>query len=234
MVLAGTTAVGNDELWGIGWYPSPGGLQPYEATAAELERHEEIALTSLRDAGVTRDDIVLFAGRSSEAVQFAPWERASNRLGAAFTVVDGYRVDTQRLLAYLDQFSLNAVLGLPDALAAGVAEQVDLAAILGRVPVLAARPHARARLAAAGVEARLWLHGGPAVAVECGARAGAHIDPRWRPAAEDGELVVHASEDQRLAPRVATGLRASILSDRCSCGNSSPRVVLDRLPAWDD
>jgi hypothetical protein len=231
---AGASTHRDQQLWGIGWYPSADGPQPYEATPVEMVRHEDGARVQLQRFGVVHDDILLFTGRASEAVQFAPWEQAANQLGAAYTVVDGYRSDAQRLLAYLGQFSPRAVLGLVDELVAGLSDQANVAEVLATVPVVAARPLARARLAEHGVDALLWLHAGPAVAVECLARAGAHVDVRWAPAIDNGELVVHGQPDQLLSARIATGLPARLLTTPCDCGSVDPRIVLDMVPDWAD
>lgn len=141
-------------------------------------------------------------------MQFSPFERAANRLGAAFCVVDGFKVDVHRLISCVTLFRPKGLFGLVDELIEGVAERgTSPAALFRDIPLIAARPAARRMLAAEGVEALLWLHAGPATAVECAPGRGAHIEAAWSPAVVGGTLQLRTSSDQRFTtPTIDTGV----------------------------
>ena len=230
----GSTVVTDErELWGIGAYQTDQGIVRYPATPAEMARHIDTAEARLRSLGVIQDDVVVLVGRGSEAVQFAPWEHAANRLGAAFAVVDGFSSDSHRLAAYVSQFSPRAVLGLVEDVAAGVERDRSIGDLLGDTPAVAARPGAYAALLTKGLEPLLWLHAGPAVAVECSFGSGAHLDAAWQPEIIDGRLVLHPHADQRLPSDIPTGIAASLGTDRCRCGSDDPRIRV-REVSWAD
>jgi hypothetical protein len=230
----GAAAVSDErELWGIGAYETDQGIVSYPATPAEMARHIDTAEARLRTLGVIHDDVVVLVGRGSEAIQFAPWEHAVNRLGAAYAVVDGFSSDSHRLAAYVSQFAPRAVLGLVQDVAAGAERDLSIRELLGETPAVAARPGAYALMRAQGLEPLLWLHAGPAVAVECGFGSGAHLDGAWQPEIVDGRLVLHPHADQRLPSVIPTGVVASVETERCRCGSDDPRLRLGSV-SWAD
>src|ERR1700730_7782831 len=167
-MLAGDGAA----MWGIGWYPSPHGPVAYAPHRDAMDRARVIAAEQVRGLGNLQDDMIVFACRTSEAIQFVPYERAANMLGASFGCLDGLRVDGQRLVALTQLLRPRAILGIPRELVLGLADiNVDVRELVANVDVIAARPQARQLLADQGIDALLWLHAGPGVAVECPAGA---------------------------------------------------------------
>jgi hypothetical protein len=93
-----------------------------------------------------------------------------------------------------------------------------------------ARPGAWERLQPLqGVDLRRWYEIGPAVAMECNAAQGAHLDAlEWEvETSADGEIVL-SSRLQRTVDFKAyrTGLRGQINRQVCSCGSADPRLIL--------
>jgi len=226
-----TTAEPGTGVWGVGWYPTPHGPEAFTASHALLDAQVERATAHLGTLGVRTDDILVFVGRTSESLQLAPWEHAANALGAAICVVDGYRSDAHRLVAYVSQFSPRAILGLDDEVVDGAAS-AGLAALLGTA-ALAARPRAGAALAAMGLPSRLWIHAGPIVAFECSPGAGAHLDPRWGPELADGTLSMRSPDgDERLS--IDGFPVAELIGGTCACGSDEPRLVGAEAVDWGD
>lgn len=218
------------EVWGIGWYPDETHtLVPYRASKPEMVRHREVARERLGTLGVVSDDIVVLVASNHDAIQFLPWEEAANDLGAAFCVVDGSRFDAHRLSAYVTMFAPRAVLGLSiEVVEALDARGEDLAVLLADVPVIAALAEAHSWLNDRGIAAIMWNHLGPAVAVECRARTGAHLSGRWQPEMSGRELVLHRDDDQLLAEhRLRTGQFGTLETEPCTCGSRDPRFLPD-------
>jgi hypothetical protein len=83
-------------------------------------------------------------------------------------------------------------------------------------------------LRAAGVSACLLSPVGPALALECPERSGAHVNgAEWRLGDRDGQLFVAAGE-RRTSPLPETplGIAGRVLTSRCGCGSEDPRVLL--------
>jgi hypothetical protein len=216
-----------DALWGIGWYPTRTGFAAYPARTDDITAAARAAAVTLSGLALAAGDIVVYCGRASESVQFAPFERATNQLGATYTCVDAARFDGRRLGAVVTLFKPSAVLGVDDQLLLGLADaSVDVAAALSTVARVAARPLAREMLRAAGLDPLLWLHAGPAVAVECDHRAGAHLQARWAPETRDGSLWLATGD----GTNIDTGISAAVHAGRCACGDDSPRLVLREIP----
>jgi hypothetical protein len=222
------------DLWGLGWFVNDRGESvPYPATRHEMSERLEFAQSLLRGHGVVADDVVVFVARSRDAVQVASWEEAANTLGAAFCVVDGYRTDAHRLAAYVRLFSPRAVLGIVDDVVEGLLTAGDdPVSLLSSIPVIAARPKARARLAALELPTRLWQHLGPAVAVDCYLAQGAHLEPMWNPAIVDGRITLRPAEGLAIGTtHIDTGWLGDVLERPCLCGTPGPRIVVSGHPA---
>jgi len=181
-------------------------------------------------AGVARGDAVLIVSLLSEAAAYWPLLGACVARGAILSCADATPFDASRVRMFCRQLGLRAVLGLHPATLAGLRDlAADPAQVFREVPVLAARPGAREELRAAGLEPRLWLELGPALALECAPGSGAHLDPElWEVEASAGELRI-TSRGPRLTPlaRQGTGLRGRVASGPCPCGRPGPRVTPD-------
>jgi hypothetical protein len=99
--------------------------------------------------------------------------------------------------------------------------------VFGRTPVLSARAGAYERLRDGGLSPRWWLDLGPAIAVECNARAGAHVDADEWSVEEDGGVILVSARNSRAATvdRLRTDVEGEIVIEECACGRTDPRVV---------
>ncbi|MDQ1425778.1 MAG: hypothetical protein QOD72_3276 [Acidimicrobiaceae bacterium] len=213
-------------MWGVGWLASDSIPDAtYVITNAEIEHYTDEAERTLAEFGVTTDELIVVVSLGHEAAQLAPFERAALRMGAVAANADGVPGDAFRLSLYLQHFAPALVVGLNAELVQGLDKFPDAVEALRQTTVLA-RPAAAKLLAERGLDVYEFLLLGPAVAVECRLRAGAHLNAdSWTPSVTDGGLVVESVRDGR---RVATEMRGFVLRDPCACGRPDPRIFLDR------
>ncbi len=83
-------------------------------------------------------------------------------------------------------------------------------------------------LAAAGARPFLVTRVGPAIAVECPLRAGAHLDgAEWALAERGGELFITTTGPRaHRASDAALGLRGTLTEGPCGCGRTGQRVTI--------
>lgn len=210
-------------LWGVGRLPG-GATLP--VSRADFERDAGWASETLRSLGVGAGEAMLLVYRLSETVQFAPLEAAAGRAGACVSSADATRADAFRVASLLRHVRFRAVVGIDVEVLAGMSDEGRDA--LGRVPVVAARPAGRDALVAAGQSPRLLVVLGPALAIECEHRAGAHLDGgEWLAETSAAEVTL-TSRRPRAMPleRHPTGVRGRVLDEGCACGRDDPRVVI--------
>lgn len=211
----------NRGLWGIGSFRSAGEPVALPVSHGDVARDTEVALEALESLGVRRGHHVLITSLLSESAAFWPFQRAVLSLGGIVSCAEASRFDAFRTDMFSRRLPLQAILGLsPDVLdgLAGLGRPAE--EVLARVPIVAARPLAYERLCDGGLHPYLWLPLGPAVAVECRARGGAHIDARvWRVESAGGEIVLSSRQRSTFAvDHLRTGVQGAIRSDPCSCG----------------
>jgi hypothetical protein len=171
---------------------------------------------------------VLLVSQFEEAAQFLPLEEALTERGLILTNAEASIYDGNRAASILRRFDVAAVIGLNSALLESLqTSECDVAGLLaGRLVWV--RPCAYARLAELeGIELRRWIELGPAVAFECAAGAGAHVDSReWTLREAEGGLKL-SSRLARALPidDLFVGFAGSIERTPCACGLADPRVV---------
>ena len=214
-------------LWGISQVATAAGPQSCPLSFADFAADVASARASLATLGVTAGSSVLYTSLMSEAALYTPFFDATWELRAVVSCADATAPDAYRvplLTAALPRVA--AVLGINAAILEGLAAAgVDLAATLASVPVVGARPDALAGLIGAGVPALLWAQVGPMLAVECPARAGAHVPAAWSAAADDGGVVVRARSPRACGDRpwrVAVAL--TVVEGSCACGRTGQRL----------
>ncbi len=126
------------------------------------------------------------------------------------------------------------IFGIDRTVAEGLGD--ELAAVVARVPVIVARPDAVGLLAAAGAQPFVVARVGPAIAVECPHRGGAHINgAEWTLAERGGELFIstagpraHQVQRGRAWPARHADRRTVRLRARRPAGHH-PRLSQDRV-----
>jgi hypothetical protein len=79
----------------------------------------------------------------------------------------------------------------------------------------------------AGLSPHTMMFIGPAVAVECRHRVGAHLDgAEWRVDERDGELrITNLARRALRSVERPTGVQGHVIADPCACGRTGPRVM---------
>jgi hypothetical protein len=109
-----------------------------------------------------------------------------------------------------------------------LADSAELAGLLGGVPAILAHADALPALTTAELRPGLIALLGPALAMECPQRAGAHVNGAEWVVEEtgDGLLLSTVAERAHQARRVPLGITGSVVSGSCPCGSADPRVRL--------
>lgn len=231
MTLESTTLAGaaipRPTLWGIGRDHQGGAPADFEISWADWERDVAWAQGVLAQYGVESGTAVLIVGGMPESPWFDPFETAVLRLGGHYSLGEVHAFDAFRTGIYATRLGIDLVLGITRAVAEGLGD--DLGIALGGVRTILARPDAVPVLQAAGLAAGTVTRVGPALAVECPARAGAHLNgAEWSVTSVDGELHLttvgtraHQFDHERV------GVLGTVRTDACACGGQDPRVEVD-------
>jgi hypothetical protein len=215
-------------LWGIGSYQVGDELVTFPVAETDLQRDMETARKNLETLGVTRGSRALVTSMLAEAAQYWPVQIGLLMAGTQMSCADASRFDAFRTRMFLHGPRYDVAIGISSNVLTGLDDLGEpIGALFSVVPVVAARNEAVERLRAAGVPARLWLHVGPTIAVECEAGAGAHIDgDEWAVEADGDEVRITARKER--AARIVgdrTGLRADIAREPCRCGRLDVRLL---------
>ena len=230
MTLASTTAAGatlpRPRQWCVGRYDVAGKPVYFEMSWNDWERDTAWARAMLTDHGVGADSGAVMITGMPEAPWFDPFETASRQLGAPFSIGEIYSFEAFRTGLYARGLPITLLFGMDRTVAEGLGDA--LAEIVAKVRVIVARPDAVRTLTEAGARPFVVTRIGPAVAVECPQRSGAHMnDAEWTLSERDGELVISTTGPR--AHQVAeapTGLAGTLAEGRCRCGRSGQRVTV--------
>ncbi len=191
MTVASSTAAAatlrRPREWGIGRYEVAGQLVYFEVGWDDWQRDVAWARALLADHGVGLGGGLVIVGGMPESPWFDPFETAARELGAPYSIGEVYAFEAFRTGMYARRLPITMIFGIDRTVAEGLGH--ELAAVVARVPVIVARPDAAGLLAAAGAQPFIVTRVGPALAVECPHRSGAHINgAEWTLAERDGEL----------------------------------------------
>ena len=132
---------------------------------------------------------LVVVGGMPESPWFDPFETAARELGAPYSIGEIYAFEAFRTGMYARRLPITMIFGLDRTVAEGLGD--ELAEVVARVPVIVARPDAAGLLAAAGAQPFVVTRVGPALAVECPHRSGAHLNgAEWTLAERGGELFI--------------------------------------------
>ena len=197
-------------------------------SALEAERARRAMMRILGTFHFRTESNVLVTAQFDELAQLLGAERAIMSYGMVAVSADSTPWDAGRVESILRRFKLVAALGISEATLDGLERMGFNPVQLFHGLVIWARPGAYERLQGKpGLKVYRWMEIGPAVAVECSAGAGAHIDRfEWDLAIEDDELVLSSRLERSQAfDGYRTGLKARILRGTCQCGNTDPRIL---------
>ena len=169
---------------------------------------------------------LVIVGGMPESPWFDPFETAARELGAPYSIGEIYAFEAFRTGMYARRLPITMIFGLDRTVAEGLGD--ELAAVVARVPVIVARPDAVGLLAGAGARPFVVARVGPALAVECPHRSGAHLNgAEWAMAERGGELFISTAGPRAHQVReAALGLRGTLTDGPCGCGRGGQRVTI--------
>ena len=239
MTMASSTAAAaalpRPRQWGIGRYDVAGEPVYFEVSWDDWQRDTAWARALLAEHGVggsvgvgggggRRGGLVIVGGMA-ESPWFDPFETAARQLGAPYSIGEIYAFEAFRTGLYARGLPITMLFGIDRTVAEGLGD--TLAEVVARVPVIVARPDAAGLLTAAGARPFIVTRVGPALAVECPQRSGAHLNgAEWTLAERAGELFIStAGPRAHQVNDAAVGLAGTLTEGPCACGRTGQRVV---------
>jgi hypothetical protein len=212
--------------WGVGRYEVAGQPVYFDVSWDDWQRDVAWARALLADYGVGPGSGLVIVGGMPESPWLDPFETAARELGAPYSIGEIYAFEAFRTGMYARRLPITMIFGIDRTVAEGLGD--ELAAIVARVPVIVARPDAAALLAAAGAQPFTVTRVGPALAVECPHRGGAHLNgAEWTLAERGGELFISTAGPRAHQVReAAVGLRGTLTPGPCGCGRAGQRVTM--------
>jgi hypothetical protein len=204
------------------------GLAEYEVTWDDLARDAAWTQARLQGLGLGRGHHALITFSGHEGVWFQPIIEALRNLGVVYGTAEAMGWDHTRTRVFQRELDLRAVLGLSADTVEALSGQAMIGDLFRDTPVVLARPGAAERLREAGVPAGIMAPLGPALAIECAERSGAHVSgAEWKVAERDGALTVAAASEKRATGQgeIILDTPGRVLADRCACGSDDPRVI---------
>ena len=155
-----------------------------------------------------------------------PFETAARELGAPYSIGEIYAFEAFRTGMYARRLPITMIFGIDRTVAEGLGD--ELAGVVARVPVIVARPDAVGLLIEAGAQPFVVTRAGPAIAVECPHRGGAHINgAEWTLSERGGELFIStAGPRAHQVSEAAIGLRGTLTEGPCGCGRTGQRIII--------
>ena len=230
MTLASTTAAAaalpRSRQWGIGRYDMAGQLVYFEVGWDDWQRDTAWARGLLAGHGVGADSGLVIVGGMAESPWFDPVETAARELGAPYSIGEIYAFEAFRTGLYTGRLPVTMIFGIDRTVAEGLGD--ELAGVVARVPVIVARPDAVGLLTEAGAQPFVVTRAGPAIAVECPHRGGAHINgEEWTLSERGGELFIStAGPRAHQVSEAALGLRGTLTEGPCGCGRTGQRIII--------
>lgn len=214
-------------LFGIGSYTAGRGQVDFEIGWAEFERDVRWAHRVLATWDISPGDHVVLSSPNFEGPWTSPLVRALRALRTVHSNAEPYNWDARRSATFLRLLQVKAYIGLAEPIATALVE----AELLADVPLLWARPDAVKPLRANGLAPAVCAMLGPALALECPQRAGAHLDPaEWRVEAVGGTLTLTTvGARAHLTRDLDLGVTGDVDDTPCPCGLPGRRLRLDQV-----
>ncbi|WP_328429752.1 hypothetical protein [Streptomyces sp. NBC_00443] len=208
-------------------FPAADGIRETDLTWAEIARDTAWITERLRGHGLAAGQRAVLTASGFEGFWCHAMIGALRGLRVTYGIAEAMGWDHRRTSVFHRELRPHAVIGLSAETLEGLSGATDIGEMFRPMPVVLARPAAVSVLHAVGVPACVLSPLGPALAMECPARSGAHVNAaEWRVGDQDGELFVAAGE-QRTSPlpRTPLGIPGRVIVGRCICGSEDPRVL---------
>ncbi|MFC4503416.1 MULTISPECIES: hypothetical protein [Streptomyces] len=208
-------------------FPTADGTRDMELTWAELARDTAWATERLRGHGLAAGQRALLTTSGFEGFWGQAVIGALRTLRVTYGIAEAMGWDHRRTAVFHRELRPDTVIGLSAETLEGLAGTGDIGEMFRPLATVLARPTAVPVLRGAGVTACVLSAVGPALALECPERAGAHVNAaEWRVGERDGHLLVAAGESRTSAlPETPLALRGRVVTGRCACGSEDPRVL---------
>lgn len=206
------------------------GAVDVEETWAELGRDAAWVAARLTDLGIGPGDRVLLNGSGAEGPWLRPLMDALRSIGATYGIAEAMGWDANRTLVFARELDLHGVIGLPKEVAERLGDDAVLRELFGATRVVLARPDAVPLLRSAGIPAGVISFLGPALAIECRGKAGAHVDAaEWSVGSHDGLIWLAPAAVGRCRGlgRTVLPVRGTVETEPCPCGSADPRVIFE-------
>jgi hypothetical protein len=209
-------------------FPTAEGVRDMELTRAELARDTDWVTARLREHGLAGGQRALLTTSGFEGFWGHTVIGALRALKVTYGIAEAMGWDHRRTSVFHRELNPHAVIGLSAETLEGLAGAADIGEMFRETSVVLARPAAIPVLRGVGVSACLFSALGPALALECPERCGAHVNAaEWRVGERDGQLSVAAAEGRAsLLPETPLGVPGRVVTGRCACGSEDPRVQL--------
>ncbi len=195
---------------------------------AELDRARTAAMAWLKTFDFPRGGHVISSFTSRDTAQATPFDRAVGSLGLIPCSAEVQRNEASRFEMIVRRFDAVGAAVASDEVLAGLQDIGQTVGGLFKERTLWLRPAAYDRLKeTAGVRVRRWLDVGPAVAFECVAGDGAHVDAREWVVGEDGGHITLTSRLPRCLEFAAwrSDVQGAVRHEMCRCGSLDPRII---------
>lgn len=227
--IAAAAGLPRHRLWAVGWYDVADEPVYFDVAWEDWERDTAWAHALLAEHGIgAGGGGMVIVGGLPESPWFDPVETAARELGAPYSIGEIHGFEAFRTALYVRRIPITTIFGINRVVAESLGD--DLAEVVARVPLIFARPDCAAKVAAAGAQPYIVARVGPALAVECPQRSGAHVNnAEWTLTERGGELLVSTAGPRAATLHdAATGVGGTIESGPCACGRDGQRVRVDR------
>lgn len=223
---AAAAAVPPPRLWGIGRYDLGDSPVYFEISWDDWRRDTAWARGMLASHGAGPDSGLVIVGGMPESPWFDPFETAARELGVPYSIGDVYPFEAFRTSLYARRLPITMIFGIDRTVAEALGD--ELAGVVARIPAVGARPDAVALLADVGARPFTVTRVGPAIAVECPHRTGAHLNgAEWTLAERNGELFIStAGPRAHQISDAPLGLPGVLSNGPCACGRTGQRIVI--------
>jgi hypothetical protein len=198
----------------------------FEVNWDDLARDAVWAQERLQAVGLDRGHHALLSFLAYEGPWFQPVIEALRNMGVVYGTAEAMGWDYGRTRVFHRELDLHALVGLSAETVEALSGQAMIGDLFRDTPVILARPGAAERLRAAGVPAGIIAPLGPALAIECAERSGAHVNgAEWNVVERGGVLAVAAASEKRATDEIVLDTMGKVLTGRCACGSDDPRVI---------
>lgn len=206
-------------LWGVGFLDDGTELP---ISYRDIDQDAIAAEAALAALEVPVDANLLLLSTLPNIGTVWPFAVASARGSRAVYFADATAFDASRTEMFTRRLNIDAILGVSEAVVAGLGEAGSAPKVLQRARVVAADPALVAGLRAQGVNAVRWLRLGPAIAIDCSYGILHYDESEWTLHSEGRQLLIRANSKRAVGDRTfVIGISARAGQSDCPCGRTA-------------